>query len=95
MLARAIATLDHILQGRLTINIISSNLPGTEVSSAARYQRSREDIEILKQASLEINAVQGILLAAFIFVPLYLRERVITVTQYIKKRLGKRPFSLL
>ena len=43
----------------------------------------------LAQASLEINAVQGILLAAFIFVPLYLKERVITVTQFIKKRLGK------
>jgi len=43
----------------------------------------------LAQASLEINAVQGILMAAFIFVPLFLRERVITVTQYIKKRLGK------
>ncbi len=44
----------------------------------------------LAQASLEINAVQGILLAAFIFVPLFLKERVITVTQYIKKRLGSR-----
>lgn len=43
----------------------------------------------LAQASLEINAVQGILMAAFIFVPLFLQERVITVTQYIKKRLGK------
>ncbi len=50
MLARAIATLDHILQGRLTINIISSNLPGTNLASADRYQRSREVIEILKQA---------------------------------------------
>lgn len=50
MLARAIATLDHILEGRLTINIISSNLPGTELGSAERYQRSREVIEILKQA---------------------------------------------
>jgi len=50
MLARAIATLDHILKGRLTINIISSNLPGTELSSEARYQRSKEVIEILKQA---------------------------------------------
>lgn len=49
MLARAIATLDHILKGRLTINIISSNLPGTELDSAARYARSREVIEILKQ----------------------------------------------
>jgi len=44
----------------------------------------------LAQASLEINAVQGILLAAFIFVPLFLKERVITVTQYIKKKLGRR-----
>lgn len=50
MLARAIATLDHMLKGRLTLNIISSNLPGTEMSSADRYQRSREVIEILKQA---------------------------------------------
>ena len=49
MLGRAIATLDHILKGRLTINIISSNLPGTDLSSAERYQRSREVIEILKQ----------------------------------------------
>ena len=43
----------------------------------------------LAQASLEINAVQGILMASFIFVPLFLRERVITITQYIQKRLGK------
>ncbi|MFK8005509.1 MAG: LLM class flavin-dependent oxidoreductase [Saprospiraceae bacterium] len=50
MLARAIATLDHILKGRLTINIISSNLPGTDLSSVDRYQRSREVIQILKQA---------------------------------------------
>ena len=49
MLARAIATLDHILKGRLTINIISSDLPGTIASSSERYNRSREVIEILKQ----------------------------------------------
>lgn len=50
MLARTIATLDHILEGRLTINIISSNMPGEEMDSKLRYQRSREVIEILKQA---------------------------------------------
>ena len=49
MLGRTIATLDHILKGRLTINIISSDLPGTKLESAQRYQRSREVIEILKQ----------------------------------------------
>ena len=50
MLARTIATLDHMLKGRLTINIISSNLPGTQLSSPKRYARSREVIQILKQA---------------------------------------------
>lgn len=50
MLARSIATLDHILKGRLTINIISSNMPGEEIDSKSRYQRSKEVIEILKQA---------------------------------------------
>ena len=49
MLGRAIATLDHILDGRLTINIISSNQPGEDLPSADRYQRSKEVIEILKQ----------------------------------------------
>ena len=43
----------------------------------------------LAQANLEINAVQGILLAAFVFVPMYLNEKIITITQFIKKRLGK------
>lgn len=50
MLARALATLDHILQGHLTVNIISSDLPGETMDSPRRYQRSREVIEILKQA---------------------------------------------
>ncbi|MFT7452359.1 MAG: SSS family solute:Na+ symporter [Patescibacteria group bacterium] len=42
----------------------------------------------LAQASLEINAVEGILLAAFVFVPMYLKEKVMTITQFIKMRLG-------
>jgi len=50
MLARTLTTIDHILKGRFTINIISSNLPGEDLSSEDRYQRSREVIEILKQA---------------------------------------------
>ena len=51
VLGRAVATLDHILKGRLTINIISSPLPGeTDPGSSPRYQRSREVIEVLKQA---------------------------------------------
>ncbi|OSQ50621.1 LLM class flavin-dependent oxidoreductase [Marivita geojedonensis] len=50
MLARTIATLDHMLEGRLTVNIISSDFPGEKDDSKFRYQRSREVVEILKQA---------------------------------------------
>ena len=50
MLARTIATLDHMLKGRLTVNIISSDFPGQKEPSPYRYQRSREVVEILKQA---------------------------------------------
>ncbi|MEM8663887.1 MAG: LLM class flavin-dependent oxidoreductase [Pseudomonadota bacterium] len=50
MLARTIATLDHMLEGRLTINIISSDFPGEKADSAYRYQRSREVCQILRQA---------------------------------------------
>ena len=44
----------------------------------------------LAQASLEINAMQGILFAAFIFVPYYLKDKIVTITQFIKSRLGKK-----
>ncbi|MBO6573980.1 MAG: sodium/solute symporter [Rhodothermales bacterium] len=44
----------------------------------------------IAQASLEINAVQGILLAVFVFVPLYMRSRVVTVTQFIAERIGRK-----
>lgn len=50
MLARTVATLDHIMKGRLTLNIISSDMPGMQEDSADRYQRSREVVEILRQA---------------------------------------------
>ena len=49
MLARTVATLDHILKGRLTLNVISSNFPGEDAPSPYRYQRSREVVEILRQ----------------------------------------------
>ena len=50
MLARTLATLDHMLEGRLTINIISSDFPGETADSGFRYRRSREVVEILRQA---------------------------------------------
>lgn len=50
MLARTIATLDHMLKGRLTVNIISSDFPGETADSAFRYRRSHEVVQILRQA---------------------------------------------
>ncbi len=50
MLARTVATLDHMLKGRLTLNVISSDFPGEVADSAFRYKRSREVVEILRQA---------------------------------------------
>jgi alkanesulfonate monooxygenase len=48
MLARAIATVDHIAKGRLCINIISSDMPGLTESNDVRYARSSEIIQILQ-----------------------------------------------
>lgn len=47
-LARQLATLDHMLGGRLTINIISSDLPGETLESAPRYARTLEVMQILR-----------------------------------------------
>lgn len=46
--ARQLATLDQMLQGRLTINIISSDIPGEALESAPRYQRARECMRVLR-----------------------------------------------
>ena len=50
MLARTVATLDHMLKGRLTLNVISSDFPGEVADSAYRYKRSHEVVQILRQA---------------------------------------------
>ena len=47
-LARQLATLDQMLNGRLTVNIISSDLPGETLPSAPRYARTLEVMQILK-----------------------------------------------
>ena len=47
-LARQIATIDRMLGGRLTVNIISSDMPGETLASAPRYARTLEAMRILK-----------------------------------------------
>lgn len=48
-LARQLATVDQILEGRLTINIISSEMPGESLDSAPRYRRSTEVMYALRE----------------------------------------------
>ncbi len=82
---------EYFLSGRnlswysVAISTIATNIQGYQflgmMGSAYLYG--------LAQANLEINAIQGLLMAAFIFVPMYLRDQVVTITQWIQKRLGK------
>ena len=41
-LARQLASIDQFANGRLTINVISSDMPGETLASGPRYQRTRE-----------------------------------------------------
>ncbi len=47
-LARTLATLDQMLGGRLTINIISSEMPGEVLASGPRYRRTVEVMQCLR-----------------------------------------------
>lgn len=47
-LARQLATIDQMAAGRLLINIISSDIPGEQLESEPRYQRTREWMEVLR-----------------------------------------------
>lgn len=48
-LARQLGTIDQMSGGRLTINIISSDIPGEKLESAPRYQRTLEWMTVLRQ----------------------------------------------
>lgn len=47
-MARQVATLDRMLDGRLTVNIISSEMPGESLDGPARYRRTAETMEALR-----------------------------------------------
>lgn len=47
-LARQLITLDQMLGGRLTINIISSDMPGETLASGPRYRRTVELMHLLR-----------------------------------------------
>lgn len=47
-LARQVATLDQMLGGRLTVNIISSDMPGESLAPGPRYARTLEVMALLR-----------------------------------------------
>ena len=47
-LARQLTTLNRILDGRLTVNIISSEMPGETLNGPARYRRTAETMDALR-----------------------------------------------
>lgn len=47
-LAKQMASIDQMANGRLTINIISSDIPGQKLESAPRYQRTIEWMQVLR-----------------------------------------------
>ena len=83
---------DYFLSSRnlpwysIALSTIATNIQGYQflgmMGSAYLYG--------LAQANLEINAVQGILLGTFVFVPLFLKEKITTISQFIKNKLGAR-----
>ena len=56
-LARQLATIDQMLDGRLTINIISSDIPGEKLESEPRYKRTQEWMYVLREL-LNGNAIE-------------------------------------
>jgi sulfoquinovose monooxygenase len=48
-LARQLATIDQMMHGRLTVNIISSDVPGEALASGPRYRRSTEVMYALRE----------------------------------------------
>ena len=89
-LNKSITSEEYFLSGRslkwysIALSTIATNVQGYQflgmMGSAYLFG--------LAQASLEINAMQGLLIAAFIFVPVFLKHRIITITQFIKLKLG-------
>ena len=59
-LARQLASIDQFANGRLTINVISSDMPGETLASGPRYQRTREWMRGLRSLlSGEVLEMQG------------------------------------
>jgi SSS family solute:Na+ symporter len=91
-LTKSITSDEYFLSGRslkwpsIALSTIATNVQGYQflgmMGSAYLFG--------LAQANLEINAMQGLLIAAFVFVPVFLKHKITTITQFIKLKLGSR-----
>ncbi len=90
-LNKSITSDEYFLSGRslkwpsIALSTIATNVQGYQflgmMGSAYLFG--------LAQANLEINAMQGLLIAAFVFVPVFLKSRITTITEFVKIKLGK------
>ncbi len=68
----------------IAISTIATNIEAGHFLSVA----GAAYVDGLAQANFELNAIFGIVVAAFVFVPLYLRLRVVTISQFFEQRFG-------
>ncbi len=68
----------------IAISTIATNIGASHFLSVA----GAAYVDGLALANFELNAIFGIVVAAFFFVPLYLRLRVVTISQFFEQRLG-------
>ncbi len=90
-LTGAVTTEEYFVSGRslrwwsIAVSTIATNLHAGHflavIGSAYAFG--------LAQANFELNAVFGLLMAAFVFVPLYLKARVVTITQFFTEKFGR------
>ena len=68
----------------IAISTIATNIQAGHFLSVA----GAAYVDGLAQANFELNAIFGIVIAAFFFIPLYLRLRVVTISQFFEQRFG-------
>ena len=68
----------------IAVSTIATNISAGHFLSVA----GAAYVDGLAQANFELNAILGIVIAAFFFVPLYLRLRVVTISQFFEQRFG-------
>ena len=90
--AKDVSTDEYFLSSRslkwpsIAISTIATNISAGHFISMA----GSAYLYGLAQANFEINAIFGILVAVFFFVPLYLRMRITTISQFFESKFGPR-----